>query len=261
MNPGQFEALPIHWFYVGTAILMILCYELGCQIGLRLQSRQEEETQTSLGTLVGGLLGMLAFVLAFTFSMALSQHDHRKQNVLEEANAIGTAYLRTDLIDTRHGMEVKRLLKNYVDIRLKAALSGKDIDIAVKKSVEIHDLLWEQVAEAALEAPTTNTSLMVQATNEVIDMHEKRVTVALHNRIPRSVWVALAAITALTMLTLGTQIGLTGKRRIITVVPLPLAFAVLITLVVDLNRPQSGLITVGQQSMVTLMENMEQATE
>ncbi|SCY57189.1 hypothetical protein [Desulfoluna spongiiphila] len=256
MNSGLFESLPITWFYLGTAMLMLGFYEVGCQIGLRAKARQDKDAETSLGPMVGGLLGMLAFVLAFTFSMALSQHDLRKKNVLEEANAVGTAYLRSDLIDTQHGAEVKRLLKEYVDIRLKAAMNRADIHVALEKSVEIHDLIWIQVSAAASENPTTNTALMIQATNDVIDMHEKRVTVAIHNRIPHSVWVALAAITALTMLTMGTQVGLTGKRRFVAVIPLPLAFAVLMTLVVDLNRPQSGLITVGQQSMINLQNTM-----
>ncbi|MBW1939154.1 MAG: hypothetical protein JRI67_10405 [Deltaproteobacteria bacterium] len=260
MNFELFESLPIAWFYVGVAIIMLAFCEVGYQFGLHAQTRQDKEAPTSLGPMVGGLLGMLAFVLAFTFSMASSQHDFRKQNVLEEASSIGTAYLRADLIDKQYGIEVKRLLREYVDVRLKAA-SGSDIDTALEKSVEIHNLLWAQVSSAALENPGANTSLMIQVINDVIDMHEKRVIGALHNRIPISVWIALAAITALTMIAMGSQVGLTGKRRLIAVIPLTLAFAVLVTLVVDLNRPQNGLITVGQQSMVDLQSSMARETE
>lgn len=198
---------------------------------------------------------MLAFVLAITFSMASSQHDLRRHNVLEEANSIGTAYLRADLIDKQRGIEVKRLLREYVDVRLKAA-SGSDITTAIAKSVEVHNLLWAQVSAAAVEKPGTNSSLMIQSTNDVIDMHEKRVTGALHNRIPGSVWIALFAITSLTMITMGVQVGLTGKRRLVAVIPMVLAFAVLVTLVVDLNRPQSGMITVEQRSLVDLQRSI-----
>jgi len=260
MNFELFESLPIAWFYIGITIIMLAFFEVGYHFGLHAQTRQDKEAPTSLGPMVGGLLGMLAFVLAFTFSMASSQHDLRKHNVLEEANSIGTAYLRTDLLDKQYGIEAKSLLREYVDIRLKAA-SGSDINTALEKSVEIHKLLWTQVSSAALENPSTNTSLMIQAINDVIDMHEKRVTGALHNRIPISVWIALAAITALTMIVLGTQVGFAGKRRLIAVIPLSLAFAVLVTLVVDLNRPQNGLITVGQQSMIDLQSSMARETE
>jgi purine-cytosine permease-like protein len=109
--------------------------------------------------------------------------------------------------------------------------------------------------------PSTNTALMIQSVNNVIDMHEKRVTAALRNRIPSSIWIALVAISVLTMITMGTQIGLTGKRRLVAVIPLALAFAVLVVLVVDLDRPQKGLITVGQQAMVDLQDNMRRVTE
>ena len=87
-------------------------------------------------------------------------------------------------------------------------------------------------------------------------MHERRVTGALRNRIPGSVWISLIAITLLTMTTMGIQVGLTGKRRLVAVIPLVLAFSSLVTLVADLNRPQSGLIEVGQQSMVALQSSM-----
>jgi hypothetical protein len=260
MNVGLFESLPIGIIYIGFALLMLASYEVGYKLGTRGEARQDKDAQGSIGPMVGGLLGMLGFVLAFTFSMAASQHDLRKQNVLEEANTIGTAYLRADLIDRQYGTEVKRLLREYVDIRLKAA-RGSDLDAALAKSVEIHSLLWTQVSTAARKSPSSNTSLMIQSINDVIDMHEKRVTAGLRNRIPSSVWIALSAITALTMITMGMQVGLTGVRRLVAVITLSLAFSVLVTLVVDLNRPQSGLITVGQQAMVDLQRGMELETK
>jgi hypothetical protein len=98
------------------------------------------------------VLTLLAFVLAFTFSIASHQHDLRKQNVLEEANSISTAYLRADLLDKPYGLKVKHLLRDYVDIRLKAA-SGIALDTAMAESVEIHYLLWALVSAAAKERP------------------------------------------------------------------------------------------------------------
>ncbi|KDM90263.1 hypothetical protein [Photobacterium galatheae] len=255
MNVGLFESLPISLVFAGIALFMLVFCEIGYQFGFHAHTRRDKEAPGTLGSMVGGLLGMLAFVLAFTFSMASSQHELRRNNVLEEANVIGTAYLRADLLDEQSGEQVKHLLRDYVDIRLNAA-SGGDINQAIKKSAEIHRLLWREVSAAATAQPSPMTSLMVQATNDVIDMHEKRVTAALRNRIPTSIWIALAAITALAMIALGTQVGYTGNRRLIAVIPLVLAFAVLVTLVADLNRPQKGLITVSQQSMIELRQSM-----
>jgi len=255
MNLELFESIPIAFFYVGIFIFMLAFCEVGYQIGKHGLTRQDKDASISLGPMVGGLMAMLAFVLAFTFSMASSQYNLRKQNVLEEANSIGTAYLRADLLDKHYRSEVKRLLREYVDVRLKA-VSGSDLNTAIAKSVEIHNLLWDQVSSAARESPGTNSSLMIQSTNAVIDMHEKRVTGALHNRIPYSIWMALFTITALTMIAIGTQVGFTGKRRLVALIPMTLAFAVLLTLLLDLNRPQRGLITIGQQSMVNLQSTM-----
>ena len=256
MNIDIFETLPVGGFYVAVAVLMLILGEVGYQFGVRSRTRQDKDAISSLGPMVGGLLAMTAFVLAFTFSMASSQNDQRKQNVLQESNDIGTAYLRADLLDQQYQTEVKRLLRKYVAIRLEA-VAGNDIDTLVAKSVEIHNLLWAQVSSAARERPDANTALVIQSINDVIDMHEKRLTDALRNRIPGVVWLALIAIVGLTMITLGTQVGLTGKRRLVAIIPLILAFAVLMTLVVDLSRPQSGLIKVGQQSMIDLQNSMD----
>ena len=255
MHSDLIDSLPIAGCYAFVAVMMLAFGEAGYQLGVRARTHQDKAAPTALGPMVGGLLGMLGFALAFMFSMASSHHDLRKNNVLEEADSIGTAYLRADLIDEQYESEVKSMLREYVDIRLKAA-NGSDLDAALAKSVEIHGLMWEQVSAAAIEAPSPNTSLMIQATNDVIDMHEKRVAGVLYNRIPSSVWIALIGITVFTMITLGAQVGLTGKRRLVAMIPLILAFAVLVTLVVDLNRPQSGLIKVGQQSMLDLQHSM-----
>ena len=255
INFGLFESLPITGIYIVITLLLLVSGELGYRIGERIRMRRDQDVPVSMGAMVGGLLGMLGFVLALTFAMAASQHYLRKQNVLNEANTIGTAYLRTDLIDKQYGTEVKRLLREYVDIRLQAA-GASDVTPAIARSVEIHELLWAQVSAAAKARPDTNTVLMIQSINDVIDMHEKRVTGALRNRIPSSVWVAFMIITTLAMVTMGIEIGLAGKRTFYAVIPLSLAFAMLVILVVDLDRPLRGLIKVGQQSMVDLQQSM-----
>ncbi len=261
MNLSSMESMPIPAVYAVVVVLMLVACEIGHQFGSLVQRRTAEVIPASMGPMVGGLLGMLAFVLAMTFNMAASRYDLKRSNVLEEANAIGTAYLRSDLIDAQHGAEVKGLLREYVDIRLRAASGAAELNAVLRRSIEIHQLLWAEVSAAALGAPSPNTSLMVQATNAVIDMHEKRVNAAVHSRIPRTIWVALFAISTLTMLTMGTQTGLTGKRALVAVLPLSLAFAALIVLVVDLDRPQKGLIKVSQQAMVDLQRGIGSPSE
>ncbi len=250
------DSMPIAAVFVGMVAMILIASEVGFRVGqFHHLKRQDKEAPGSIGPMVAGLLSMLAFVLAFVFSMANAQYDVRRQNVLSEANAIGTASLRADLIDEPHGTEIKRLLRDYATVRLKAAQGG-DLKAALARSLDIQRLLWAQVVQSAAENPGVMTSTMAQSVIAVIDLHEKRKTDSLHSRIPARVWLGLVAITFLAMLTLGMQVGLHGKRRLVAVTPLSMAFAVLVTLVVDLDRPQAGFITVSQEAMIDLQESL-----
>lgn len=260
MDIGIFDFMPIWGIYIGITLSILLSFEIGYQITKYTVLRNDKDGSSAISPMVGGLLGMLAFVLAFTFSMAASQHNVRKHNVLKEANTIGTAYLRADLIDEPHKTKVKQLLKEYVDIRLNVVKNAMDTDIlktTIVRSLEIHNLLWAEVSSIAKKEPNPNTGLLLQSLNSVIDMHEIRLMAALNNRIPGSIWLALLVISALTMMTMGAQAGLSKSRRLVAVVPLIMAFSALTTVVVDLDRPQKGMITVGQEAMTNLQSNME----
>lgn len=254
------EAMPIAGVYLCNVLLILAACEAGILIGRHHhRTRGDEGALTSVGPMVGGLLGMLAFVLAFTFSMAATHHGARKQDVLTEAIHIGTAYLRAGLLDDVRGPQLKRLLSEYVDVRLRTARPGGDLKAGVTRSLEIQDLVWAQVSSAAREDSNRYAALVVTSVNDVIAMHERRLTDAVHARIPGSIWLGLLAITVLAMGTLGLQIGLSGKRRLVGIIPIALAFAVLVTLIMDLNRPQGGFITVSQQPLVDLQDRMRSA--
>ena len=251
------EAMPMPGVYACIVLMILAACEAGILIGRHhLRTRQDEGAQASIGPIVGGLLGMLAFLLAFTFSTASTHHGARKQNVLTEAIHIDTAYRRADLLGEVRGPQVKRLLAEYVDVRLRAARPGGDLKAGVARSLEIHDLVWAQVVSAAREDSNRYASVVVTSVNEMIAMHERRVADGVRARVPGRIWVGLLAITVLTMGTLGLQIGLSGKRRLVGIVPIALTFAVLVTLIVDLNRPQGGFITVSQQPLVDLQDRL-----
>jgi len=255
VNNQILDAIPIPVFYIIVAALMLASCEIGFQLGKGLRARQDKEAPSAMAGMVGGLLGMLAFVLGFTFSIAASQHAQRKENVILDANAIGTVYLRTDLLDRKYGDEIKNLLREYVDLRLQLVESD-NMGPLIVRSNGIHGLIWALVSSAAIETPGYNTALMVNATNDMLDTAEKRLTEGDRTRIPSKIWYALLAITALTMASMGIQIGLGGRRRMLSVIPLVLAFALLVVLALDINRPRSGFITVGQQAMIDLQESI-----
>ena len=254
--PEYIQSLPIYVIFFIIALLSLVSFELGYRISKSVHLKKDSMETKSIGQISTGLLGMLAFVLAFTFSMAASQYERRKQMVLDEANAIGTAYLRADLIDEPHAKDVKQLLREYVNTRL-LAVKKENTAKGIVRSNEIHRLLWTQVRTAAKSLPNTNSSLMVQSVNEVIDMHEKRITAGLRDKIPTSIWLALIGISVMAMLTIGIELGIDGSRRLIAIIPMMLAFAALTTLIVELNRPQEGILKVGQESMISLQTTME----
>jgi len=259
MSKELFDSLPIFSIFIGTAVFILLSFEVGYQISKYAQSHYEGKIDTSQGPMVGGILAMLAFVLAFTFSMAASRFDDRKETVLNEANAINTAYLRADLISQPHKTEVKRLLREYVEIRLQ---SLKKMEVALARSLELHELLWNQATLAAEKNPQNLNLLIIQSINEVINIHHKRLNVAVRNRIPADIWLTLYMITAFAMVTVGSQVGLTRTRRFNQVIPMVLAFSALITLVADLDRPaQLGLIKVSQETMIDLEKSMSRARQ
>jgi hypothetical protein len=257
MSKEWFDSLSIFSIFIGTAVFILISFEVGYQISKYTQSHYEGKVDTSQGPMVGGILAMLAFVLAFTFSMAASRFDDRKETVLNEANAINAAYLRADLIAEPHRTEVKRLLREYVDIRLHGL---KKMEITLTRSLELHELLWTQATLAAEQNPKNLNLLLIQSINEVINIHHKRLTVAVLDRIPVDIWLTLYAITVFAMVTVGSQVGLARTRRLNQVIPMVLAFSALITLVADLDRPaQLGLIKISQEAMIDLEKTMSRS--
>lgn len=255
---GLFDTIPIWIIWLSFILILLVSFEIGYQICKYTSSRDDKEGFNSLGTMVGGLLAMLAFVLAFTFSMASSQHNLRKQDVLNEANVIRTAYARADLLGERDAIKIKLLLKEYVDTRVYA-IEARDKNLIkrmLKRSLEIHNLLWTKTVSSAKKNPDLHVELLMQSINNIANNHENRVTAGFYNRIPSSMWLILLIISVLTIMTMGTQMRLSKERRLAAVIPLIIAFSALTTLVLDLDRPQDGMITVGQEAMIDLQKSM-----
>ena len=252
-----YDTLPIWMIYIITIFILFLSFEIGYRISSNTEVRNDKMGFNSTGPMVSGLLGMLAFVLAFTFAMASSQHNLRKQYVIEEANIIGTAYLRADLLEKQDAIKIKELLKEYVDDRIHL-IESKNLETAnriMKSAYEIQRKLWEKAIISMKNDPNISSMLFIESINQLIDSHTNRVTVGLHNRIPSTILYMLLIISSLTMITMGYQAKLSKSRRLIAVIPLLMAFSALTTLVIDLDRPQQGMITVGQESMKELQKS------
>jgi len=254
-NSGLLDLFPLWALLLITVGVVLLSVEVGYRLGEYRRRSSEVEQEAPVGAMVGATLGLLAFMLAFTFGLAASRFEDRRQVVLDEANAIGTTYLRAAMLPQPLGTEARALLCEYVDVRLEAAQQG-NVDQAVLKSEQLHARLWSQAVAAAEKDRSPITGLYIQSLNEVIDLHAKRVMAAFGSRIPEAIWVALYLLATLAMLAMGYHAGLTSARRSVAILALALAFSAVLYLIADLDRPGRGLLQVSQQSMIDLRKSM-----
>jgi len=236
-------------------VLIFLAVEAGFRVGRWRQRRAEHEKETPVGAIAAAILGLLAFLVAFTFGMAASRFETRRGLVLDEANAIGTTYLRAALVPDPHRTEIRTLLREYVDLRLGGVEPGMAVP-ALARSEKLQGQLWAQAVSVAEKKPTPITGLFIQSLNEVIDLHAKRVTLGMRNRIPITIWGALYFTAILAMVGVGYHEGLVSTTRTLATLVLVVTFAGVLGLLADLDRPQEGLIRVSQQAMIDLRKSM-----
>ena len=251
------DSLPLWGLFLTVLALVLAAIECGYRLGSYRHRQAGHEKEAPVGAMVGATLGLLAFMLAFTFGMAGSRFDTRKQLVLDEANAIGTTYLRAAMLpDTRD--EIRTVLRSYVDARLEAVRSGRVAEEIVR-SENMQNELWSAATALGLEHPNSIVvGLFVESLNEVIDLHAKRVTAGLRNRIPGAIWGALLTIATLSLAAMGYHAGLVGTIRSLAVIVVAVAFSAVIALIADLDRPQEGTLTVSQQALIDVRESMNQ---
>lgn len=252
---GPLDALPLSGLFLAILLIVLLAVECGHRLGKYRRSRHEQEKEAPLGTMVGATLGLLAFILAFTFGLAAARFDTRRQVLLDEANAIGTTYLRAGMLPERRE-EIRALLRDYVSTRLEAVRSG-NIAEGIGRSEDIQQQVWSQAVAVGEKNPNSIVvGLFVQSLNEMIDLHAKRLQAGLRSRIPAAIWVGLFAVAALSLAAMGYQAGLVGTRRSLAVFAVAFTFSVVIELIADLDRPQEGVLRVSQHALLDLQQSM-----
>ncbi|HUO68898.1 MAG TPA: hypothetical protein VMV37_15265 [Gammaproteobacteria bacterium] len=250
------DAIPLSAFFVFTLLLVLLAIEGGYRLGRFRGARTEHEKEAPVGAMVAAMLGLLAFILAFTFSLAAQRFDTRRQVLLDEANAIGTTYLRAAMLPQQEE-EIRALLRDYVDVRLAAAQDG-GIAEGIRKSEELQNRVWAHAVALARDNPDSIVvGLFVQSLNEMIDLHAKRITAGIRNRVPAVIWFALFAVAVISLGAMGYHAGLVRTSRSLAIVAVGVTFTVVIGLVADLDSPREGFLKVSQQALVDLRESMK----
>ena len=249
---GALDSLPIGGVFLAFAVIALVTYEAWFRIGRWWQEVTPEEKEGPTNMLVGALLGLMAFLLAVTMGMAADRFGARRDLVLAEANSVGTTYLRAGYLPEPAATESRKLLSAYVPLRI-ATSDLANTRVKISRSVEIHTALWSIAEELARTTPESDVlALYIESLNETIDMHGTRVAAGLYARVPATILLLLFVGSALTLGMVGYSAGLTRRRSPLTAVAMIAILGAVVTLVVDLDRPREGLLTVNQQPLLDL---------
>ena len=245
---------------IGTLAVMLIAAGAGHLIRKAQERRSPKKVRESgesvaqEGYLLGSMLGLLGLLLAFSFGMVLNRYETRRELVTSEANAIGTAYLRAQLLDEPHRSRLSHLLVAYTANRIELANAGGDSRMLLARNDQLLTDLWTAIRasrESALAHGVTTALLM--SYNEVIDLDTER-KVAWDLRVPAEVGVLLIVYLAVMAAVVGHQVDGPRGRRAATV--FFVAIALSITVITDLNRPMSGHARESQKAMLMLLQSL-----
>ncbi|WP_315386053.1 hypothetical protein [uncultured Stenotrophomonas sp.] len=261
---GSFPYLPLWLITVLLFVALVLARELGTWLRLRRRKSTAAapdkavdagDDKDSVAFATTTVLGLLALLIGFTFSLALGRYDDRRTLVLKEANALGTTWLRADLLEATDTARVRDVLRRYVDSRVAFAnANGAAAEVqANARSVVLQNELWAAViAGTASFRDTPRASLLVTTTNESIDLAAERFA-ARQDHIPHRI---LRMLFLFSLLAAGL-LGYERARERSTTTLLLLLFSLAVGLVLDLDLPSTGMVNVPQEPMLDLQRSMQ----
>lgn len=247
---------------LGLFIALLLVFGVGRYVGTRWLPESENERASS-GLLDAAVFGLLGLLIAFTFSGAASRFDERRELVINEANAIGTAYLRLDLLSVETQPALRTLFRQYLDARLEVYRSIPDM-AAVQAALGQVNVLQSEIWSAAVKAcqetgsvPTTN--LLLAALNEMFDIATKRTIFALEMHPPTIIFMMLFGLALISVGLAGyTTAGVQG-RSLTHAAVFSVIIAGTVYVILDLEYPRVGLIRVDavDRVLIDLRKSME----
>jgi hypothetical protein len=232
---------------------------VAARIGVALRKRRKDDEpdfSPDFGVVLGATLTLLGLVIGFTFSMAINRYDQRKDYEEAEANAIGTEYIRADLLPVADAAKVRVLLKQYLEQRVLyyETSSEQQLGQINASTTELQSALWSAVRAPAMAQPTPVIALAVAGMNDVLNS-QGYTQAAWWNRIPIAAWVLMTAIAVCSSLLVGYGSRSTGEgARLLLVLPLVVAIAFM--LIADIDTPRHGMIKVRPQNLMSLGESL-----
>jgi len=244
-----------------TAGVIFLLLTLAIEIGYRLGRRSvvkfpaKRGEGSGLATLTTGMLGLLAFTLSLSISFAQNRYEARRGLVVAEANAIGTAWLRTQLIDGDEGPMIAAKIEDYAKVRLDFTIAGADAEVPalVARTNALQNDIWRSTQVVARRTPNPVTAALVTALNDMFDISAAQ-HFAYESSVPTELMLALFSGALLTIGALGYQFGVAGERQLVVSSLLLLMWSGGMLLIVDLSQPRMGAIRVDVAPLVRTIQ-------
>lgn len=244
-------------------IVMLVALSLAIELPYRLRRRITDAGERNVDAFTAvqaGLITLASFVLGLSFAQASSRFDDRRELVVKEANAIGTTWLRADQLRPLQAARFRAVLTGYTEARLKAYRAPYDTAVA-RRTLDQSDRdqteMWAIASEALRSKPgNLGLSLLMQALNDTIDVSAEQLQ-ALTSHVPTAVVVLTLVLVTLGSLSLGLRFGIDGARPPALSAAYVVAFVVVITMMIDYDRPQSGFVTVNLNPIRIQLQSMQ----
>ena len=216
----------------------------------------DEVRRGDFDIVLGATLTLLSLIVGFSFSMAASRYDQRKSYEEDEANAIGTAYARADLLSSADAVKVHQLLREYTNLRIRFYTTVDPQQLRDLNSVtgRTQNQLWGEVAAAASAAPTPVSALAAAAMNDAINS-QGYAQAAAWNRIPLGAWLLLYVLGAVATAIIGHRFHIEVRQHLLMLV-IPAIVAIAFFLIADIDCPSYGLIRIAPENLTALATSL-----
>ncbi len=259
MLPALPDSVPLAVVGIVLVAAFFVASELGFVAHRRFGRTSGDGDASDEAQVLATALLLLALLLGFTFSMALGRYDTRRQIVVQEANDIGTAWLRAGLVAAPAGRALQAKLAEYAGTRVSTDANSNDpsgFNARMARGAVLRDQIWTLTAAAiAPDRGTAQAAALVAAVNAVLDTATTRAA-AIDARVPAKVMDLLVIYAWVSAFLLGYVLGAYGSHHRIATLVLFVLLAMTITLILDLDRPQSGDVRVSQQPLIDLVADI-----
>jgi hypothetical protein len=242
-------------------VLSFVALSVAAMIGVFFRERARdpgEELQQEFNGVLTATLTLLGLIIGFSFSMATSRYDLRKTYEEAEANAIGTAYVRADLLTEQGATKLRSQLKDYLALRVQFYLAQDEQQLGQinAHTGQLQSEMWSLIQREAKAQPTIIMGLAVSGMNDVLNS-QGYTQAAYWNRIPMAAWGLMAAVAICCNLLLGLDARKT-KASIKLLLVVPIVVSVAFMLIADIDAPRHGVIRVVPQNLISLGDSLRQ---